>query len=84
MLGTTRVWLHFDDRDDPDLFDDWPHFLKGEGLIWSEGERYRVVDTWWSVDHHGRMDDGLHVFLERVTNPTDDRPRELHPDYFTA
>src|SRR5690348_12259721 len=55
MLGGTRAWLHFDDQDDPDVFDDWPQFAKGEGFIWSEGQRYRVADTWWSFDHHGRM-----------------------------
>ncbi|MGW7193890.1 hypothetical protein [Streptomyces sp. NPDC054838] len=45
------------------------------------GDRYRVVDSWFSHDHHGIFDDGLHIFLEPVTEE-DDRLRHLAPDYF--
>ena len=56
-------------------------FQKGQGIIWSDGERYRVVDTWFSIDHHGHFNDGLHVFMELV-DPKDDLPRMLAPAYF--
>lgn len=53
----------------------------GTGVIWSDGERYRVVDIWVSYDHHGHFNDGVHVFLEPV-EPDDDRPKRLAPHYF--
>lgn len=58
------------------------NFRKGMGVIWSESERYRVVDTWFSIDHHGQMDDGLHIFMEPVWDRGDDLPKKLLPDYF--
>ncbi|MFJ7137667.1 hypothetical protein [Streptomyces fungicidicus] len=45
----------------------------GAGVL-LRGDRYRVVDSWFSYDHHG-------VFLEPVAEE-DDRLRHLAPDYF--
>ncbi|MGW7102900.1 hypothetical protein [Streptomyces sp. NPDC054883] len=55
-------------------------FPVGTGVL-LRGDRYRVVDSWFSHDHHGIFDDGLHIFLEPVTEE-DDRLRHLAPDYF--
>jgi hypothetical protein len=51
----------------------------GTGVVL--GDRYRVVDSWMSFDHHGVFDDGLHIFLERVTED-DDRLKRIAPSYF--
>jgi len=57
---------------------------RGTGIIWGDGTRYRVVDTWFSYDHHGQMAEGLHVFLEKVIpGSADDRPKAMLPAYFT-
>lgn len=45
------------------------------------GDRYRVVDSWFSYSHHGDFDNGLHISLEPVTEE-DDRLRHLAPNYF--
>ncbi|MCU1613015.1 MAG: hypothetical protein JWO98_555 [Frankiales bacterium] len=55
-----------------------PHTI-GTGVVL--GDRYRVVDSWMSFDHHGVFDDGLHIFLERVTED-DDRLKRIAPSYF--
>lgn len=55
----------------------------GDGLLAPGGTRYRVVDRWLSFDHHGRFNDGWHVFLGEAEG-TDDRLRLLAPDYFTS
>ncbi|MET8481867.1 hypothetical protein ABZV68_32540 [Streptomyces clavifer] len=52
----------------------------GTGVL-LRGDRYRVVDSWFSYDHHGIFDDGLHIFLGPVTEE-DDRLRHLAPNYF--
>ncbi|HEX4218083.1 MAG TPA: hypothetical protein VHZ02_06940 [Acidimicrobiales bacterium] len=57
-------------------------FHKGLGVIWGNGDRYLVVDTWFSVDHHGHFDDGLHIFMEKVWDRNDDLPKKLAPEYF--
>ena len=31
-----------------------------------EGESYRVRETWFILDRHGPLDDGLHVYLDEV------------------
>lgn len=60
-----------------------PLFI-GDGLLWSEGKRYRVVDRWISYDHHGRFGEGLHIFLEPVEEfGPNDRLGSLAPDYFS-
>jgi hypothetical protein len=57
---------------------------KGDGVLWGDGTRYRVVDTWLSFDKHGRFDVGMHVFLEPVEPfSDDDRLGRLARDYFT-
>ena len=56
----------------------------GTGVIYPKDyRRYRVEDIWVSYDHHGRFDDGVHVFLVDVTRTPDDRPGSLAPDYFS-
>ena len=58
---------------------------RGDGFVWGDGTRYRVADTWLSFDKHGRFDVGLHVFLERVEEGSeDDRLGRLAPDYFNS
>ncbi|MYU23724.1 hypothetical protein [Streptomyces sp. SID8352] len=52
----------------------------GTGVL-LRGDRYRVVDSWFSYDHHGVFNDGLHIFLEPVAEE-DDRLQHLAPDYF--
>lgn len=55
----------------------------GDGLIWGDGTRYRVVDVWHSSDHHGHLNHGPHVFLQTVEPfSDDDRPARVAPDYF--
>lgn len=69
---------------------EWPYqedtFLainRGDGLLGSDGTRYRVADRWVSYDHHGRFGEGLHIFLERVEPfSEDDTLGRLAPDYF--
>jgi hypothetical protein len=56
---------------------------KGDGVMFGEGPRYRVVDTWVSYDHHGHFGEGLHVFLEPVEAfGPDDTLGNAAPDYF--
>jgi hypothetical protein len=56
---------------------------KGDGLLWSDGTRYRVADKWVSYDHHGHFGEGLHIFLERVEEfGDDDTLGNLAPRYF--
>ena len=31
----------------------------GDGFLWSDGKRYRVVDRWLSFDHHGHFNESL-------------------------
>jgi hypothetical protein len=59
-----------------------PPLSIGSGLVWSDGERYRVVDIWFSYDKRGALDWGMHVYLELVDDD-DDRPRHLNPRYYT-
>lgn len=55
----------------------------GDGFLWSDGTRYRVVDRWLSFDHHGHFNESLHVFLESVEPfSADDRLGNAAPDYF--
>ena len=64
----------------------WP-VQKGDGLIVAQqgNRRYRVVDVWYSNNHHGYFDDGRHIFLEEVTGTEDDRPGcSAPPDYFSS
>jgi hypothetical protein len=70
------VVLHQDEGTPPPL-------AVGDGLIWADGRRYRVIDKWVSYDHHGHFDDGVHIFLEPVTTD-DDRPKRIAPTYFTS
>lgn len=65
-----------------------PPLRRGDGLIRSFGgypeeSRWRVVDIWVSYDHHGYFDDGVHAFLELVSNTEDDLPQQMAPSYFT-
>jgi hypothetical protein len=56
---------------------------KGHGLLWGDGTRYRVADTWLSFDKHGRFDVGMHVFLERIAEGgEDDALYKAARDYF--
>jgi hypothetical protein len=55
----------------------------GDGFLWSDGKRYRVVDRWLSFDHHGHFNESLHVFLESVEEFSEhDRLGNAAPDYF--
>jgi hypothetical protein len=55
----------------------------GDGFLWSDGTRYRVVDRWLSFDHHGHFNESLHVFLESVEPfSEDDRLGNAAPEYF--
>ncbi|MFG2677014.1 hypothetical protein [Streptomyces sp. NPDC048445] len=55
----------------------------GAGVLLGNGDRYRVVDTWFSYDKHGIFDLGLHVFLVLAAGG-DDRLGQLAPGYFRA
>ena len=56
---------------------------RGDGIVWSDGTRYRVTDRWLSYDHHGHFNEGLHIFLRRVDAfSEDDTLGRLAPDYF--
>jgi hypothetical protein len=52
------------------------------GIVFEDGGRFRVVDTWLSLDRHGPFDVGYYVFLKRVDNTPEDRLAQLAPDYF--
>ena len=56
--------------------------VKGQGVIWPDGRRFRVEDSWFSFDHHGHFGTGLHVFLTEIRSRDDDLPKLLKPDYF--
>lgn len=59
--------------------------VKGQGVLWGDGTRYRVVDSWLSFDHHGHFGLGMHVFLERVEPESDDDTLgRLAPNYFRS
>ncbi|MEU8740641.1 hypothetical protein [Streptomyces halstedii] len=53
----------------------------GAGVLLGNGNRYRVVDSWFSYDKHGIFDLGLHVFVVPAAGG-DDRLGQLAPDYF--
>ncbi|MFB7482950.1 hypothetical protein ACFUEM_32930 [Streptomyces anulatus] len=53
----------------------------GAGVLLGGGERFRVVDTWFSFDDNGVFNIGLHVFLEPATEE-DDRLKQIDPAYF--
>jgi hypothetical protein len=56
---------------------------KGQGVIWEDGRRLRVLDSWFSFEKNARFDRGLHVFLEDVSGEAnEDLPGSLAPDYF--
>jgi hypothetical protein len=55
----------------------------GAGIVFEGGGRFRVVDTWLSLDRHGRFDIGYYVFLKRVDDTADDRLGKLAPDYYS-
>jgi hypothetical protein len=55
----------------------------GDGMVWSDSLRYRVVDIWISHDQHGFLDIARHVFLERVPSAEGDRP-PMNPEYYPA
>lgn len=75
--------VYIDGEMQPQLIDEGLINLhRGQGVIWADGRRLRVVDSWFSFDHHGRFDTGLHVFLEEVTDEADDLPKRLEPHYF--
>lgn len=61
----------------------WP-VQKGDGMVVAQQgyKRFRVVDVWYSDDHHGHFDIGRHIFLEDVTGTADDRPGATAPNYF--
>jgi hypothetical protein len=46
--------------------DDYVPLPIGTGLIVAGAGDYRVADVWFSMDHHGPLDDGLHVFLAKT------------------
>lgn len=43
--------------------------------------RYRIVDVWIIHQKHGRIEYGVHAFLEPIGDD-DDRPANTHPDYY--
>jgi hypothetical protein len=55
----------------------------GAGVVFEDRAQFRVVDTWLSLDRHGRFDVGYYVFLKRVDNTPEDRLGHLAPDYFS-
>lgn len=58
-----------------------PPVAIGHGLVMEDGERYRVVDVWFSYDKRGSLDWGQHVFLEPVEE-SDDRPAQRDLGYY--
>lgn len=76
---------HFYDENGKEFHDETGlvFLSKGDGVLWGDGTRYRVADTWLSFDKHGRFDTGLHVFLDRIEEGgEDDTLGRLAPDYF--
>lgn len=77
----------------PTTFYEWPNeihqepgllpLVRGQGVLWGDGKRYRVADSWLSFDRHGQFDIGMHVFLERVEEGSEDDTLGLaRPSYF--
>jgi hypothetical protein len=38
----------------------------GSKVLSNDGHLYRVKDTWFSFDHHGRHPEGMHIFMEET------------------
>lgn len=54
----------------------------GQHILSGNGELYKVIDVWLSLDHHGVFNDGQHVFMERAELPREQfTPRLL--EYFS-
>ena len=45
------------------------HLPLGTGILGGGGEMYRVVDSWLSLDDHGRFGRGMHIFMVPATRP---------------
>ncbi len=45
------------------------HLPLGTGILGDGGEMYRVVDSWLSLDDHGRFGHGMHIFMVPATRP---------------
>lgn len=43
----------------------------GQHILGPRGDFYKVVDVWFSFDHHGLFGDGQHVFMEPAELPRD-------------
>jgi hypothetical protein len=77
------TWFHINGEESSYQEETMIPLSKGDGLLWSDGKRYRVTDKWISYDHHGRFAEGLHIFLELVEEfGEDDTLGNLAPSYF--
>lgn len=82
--GVYRWPTYFHEADSSDVL-----YTQEEGLLTLPvgtgtvvlGKCYRVVDTWFSYDHHGIFNLGWHIFLEPATKE-DNRLRSIEPEYF--
>lgn len=84
MNWTTHYWDEFGvEILDPDERGFVPAI--GDGFLDGSTRRWRVVDRWFSIDHHGHFADGWHVFLAPVVpGSEDDRLKRIAPDYFQS
>lgn len=85
-MPTFPVSYYRDGESEPFFIDEASDALLpsiGDGWLWDDGTRYRVVDLWHSFEHHGRLNDGPHVFLESVEpGSEEDRPHRIDPGYY--
>lgn len=58
--------------------------LIGQGIVGSDGKRYRVVDVWTNFEKHGGGMDcpGVYAFCEPVA-VEDDLPLKIWPEWYS-
>jgi hypothetical protein len=59
------TFLHFPDRSDPVELPGVLVLPVGTFLT-VEGHPHRVREAWFSLDRHGPLDDGMHLYLEET------------------
>ena len=55
----------------------WLPIQIGQHVLGNNGDFYKVIDVWISFDHHGRLPEGIHVFMEETEFPLDEMTTSL-------
>ena len=63
------TYLHFPDVKEPlELPPKGVLPLSAGSFFTVEGHPYRIREVWFSLDRHGPLDDGMHLYLEETQN----------------